>query len=386
MSDLELSSGRDPCLFSLDELSEIEQFGQMAVFQPGDIIYREGEEGSSLFFIKEGSIQAFKLTRDFFDEILSIRSAGELLGEIYPGVESVRFATAQALEQVAAIRLEQSDFLRLSREKPPIVLKVLGYLSSKMKDSDNFRVRLLEKKNEQILRSYEELKNAQEELMKRERLAAVGGLASKIIHDIKGTITPLKVYSENLDHLPEEARNFGIQTIRLSIGRILRICEELLEYVRGTPISLQLNRRSIRDFIDHELAFLSSFMNHIEVKTDFAYDGDIVIDDERMGRVLQNLLLNAKEAMPDGGMITIRTALADGCVEINVSDTGCGILGEMKEKIFEPFVSVGKKKGTGLGLTISKKIMEEHGGNIEVESEPGKGCSFILKIPVRQSP
>ncbi len=369
--------------FSDRELHDLQESGSLFQFRHGDYLFHEGDEGDCLFLIKEGTIQLFKASPDSQEELLFIIGPGEIAGDLSPERDTVRFASAQALDNGAAIIIEQKKLMGLIGERPDIALSIVTYLARKAKDSDLFRVRLLQKKNEQILRSYEELKSTQQELLKSERLAAVGNLASKIIHDIKGTITPLKIYSENLDFLPEEARRVGIATIKQSINRILRICEELLEYVRGKPITLKRNRRNIRNFIENEVQLISDVVSrsNIRVTTMFDFDGMVSIDDERLGRVMQNLLLNARDAMPDGGDITIRTFREEGQVCISIGDTGFGIDHQVMGKIFDSFFSYGKKKGTGLGLTISKKIMEEHGGSIRVESEPGKGTVFTLHFP-----
>jgi signal transduction histidine kinase len=369
--------------FSERELNDLQESGSLVNFNPGDLLFYEGESGNTLFFIRQGTVQLFKASPDSQDELLFIRGPGEIAGDILLEEEPVRFASAQALDNVRAVEIEQKKLFMLIGERPDIALSVVSYLASKARDSDLFRVGLLQKKNEQILRSYEELKNAQLELLESERLAAVGSLASKIIHDIKGTITPLKIYSENLDFLPEEARRIGIATIKQSIIRILRICEELLEYVRGKPITLRKTRKNINEFVKGEINLIADLLERskILVSSRLDYQGNWHIDDERLGRVLQNLLLNARDAMPDGGSLSIETFEKDDSLCISISDNGCGISGEVIERIFEPFYSHGKKKGTGLGLTISKKIMEEHGGSIDVESEPGKGTKFTLSIP-----
>jgi len=369
--------------FSDRELNDIQGSGSLFQFCQGDFLFREGEEGDFLFFIREGTIQLYKESPDSQEELLFILGPGEIAGDLSPEKDALRFASARALDNGVAIRIEQKKLMGLIGERPDIALSIVTYLARKAKDSDLFRVGLLQKKNEQILRSYEELKNTQQELLKSERLAAVGNLASKIIHDIKGTITPLKIYSENLDFLPEEARRIGIATIKQSINRILRICEELLEYVRGKPITLKKSRKDIKNFIENEVQHIADVLARGAVNVSMVYDfqGTVLVDDERLGRVMQNLLLNARDAMPDGGHITIRSFQEEGHVCISVSDTGVGIDSQVMEKIFDSFFSYGKKKGTGLGLTISRKIMEEHGGSIKVESEPGKGTVFTLRIP-----
>lgn len=368
--------------FEACDYEELSHYGNPVHCGAGEILYHDGEPADSIYFISRGTIQIYAQYDDGLEEILSIRGAGEILGDFAPSGESL-FGTAQALEQVDAIKVERDKFLTLFTNNPAIGVKILGYLSSKMRDTDSFRLKLLQKKNEQIVRSYEELKNAQDELMKQERFAAVGSLAGKIIHDIKGTITPLKIYSENLDTLSEEARKIGIATIRQSINRIIRICEELLEYIRGVPIVLNRKTVQLTCFIENEVQFLKDILlrNNIAVNLNFGYDGSVSIDEERMGRVLQNMLINAKDAMPSGGTLTIMTEKKDGSVLIIVKDTGCGISSEHLESIFEPFITIGKKKGTGLGLTISKKIVQEHDGTITVESDD-KGTAFTIALPV----
>jgi len=375
----------DEPLFSTFEACDYEElscYGNPVHHSAGEILYYDGEPADCIYFISRGTVQIYAQYDDGLEEILSIRGAGEILGDFAPSGESL-FGTAQALEQVDAIKVERDKFLSLFIQKPTIAVKILGYLSSKMRDTDSFRLKLLQKKNEQIVRSYEELKNAQDELMKQERFAAVGSLAGKIIHDIKGTITPLKIYSENLDTLSEEARKIGIATIRQSINRIIRICEELLEYVRGVPIVLNRKAVQLTCFIENEVQFVKDILsrNNIAVNLNLRYAGSVSLDEERMGRVLQNMITNARDAMPSGGTLTITTEKKDGSVLIVIKDTGCGISSEHLESIFEPFITIGKKKGTGLGLTISKKIVQEHDGTISVESD-GKGTAFTITLPV----
>jgi signal transduction histidine kinase len=368
--------------FEACDYQALSGYGASVRCRAGEILYSDGDPADVIYFISRGTVQIYKHYEDGLEEILSIRGAGEILGELVQSGEPL-FGTAQALEEVEAIKVERDRFLKLFTENPAISIKILGYLSSKMRDTDSFRLRLLQKKNEQIVKSYEDLKNAQDELMKQERLAAVGNLASKIIHDIKGTITPLKIYSENLDSLSEDARKIGIATIKQSISRIIRICEELLEYVRGVPVVLNRKPVHLRFFIENEVQFLKDILtrNNINVDFRFNYDGGVTLDEERMGRVLQNIMMNARDAMPSGGTMTVLTEKRDEKAVITIRDTGCGIRSENLASIFLPFVSIGKKRGTGLGLSIAKKIVEEHEGTITVESDD-KGSAFTIALPI----
>jgi signal transduction histidine kinase len=377
----------DSFSFTDNDYRIIQESGRELKFQPGQIMFRESEIGSSLFFIRAGTVQVIKALDEVNEEILYIRGPGEMVGENSLFTASERFGTAQALELTTVIEIDRRPFFDLLSDNSALTLRVLTYMGGKMKDSDFFRARLLQKKNEQIMKSYEELKAAQQELMKKERLAAVGGLASKIIHDIKGTVTPLKIYSENLDQLSDEARTIGINTIKHSINRIMRICEELLEYVRGTPLVLRKRHVKVNEFIESEVEVLRDMLTRSKIELQLAlnFNGSARIDEERMGRVIQNIIANAKDAMPEGGTLRIETGMEtiddSPSLYVRIIDSGCGIPEELQQKIFEPFVTVGKEKGTGLGLSISKKILEEHGGKIVVQSSPGNGSTFTLIVP-----
>jgi signal transduction histidine kinase len=106
-----------------------------------------------------------------------------------------------------------------------------------------------------------------------------------------------------------------------------------------------------------------------------------MMDETKMRRALYNIASNARDAMEDGGSLTITTHSMNNTVEFRLSDTGPGIPQEIRDTLFEPFVTHGKPTGTGLGLAIAKKTIEDHGGEICVESEPGKGATFIISVP-----
>jgi signal transduction histidine kinase len=105
-----------------------------------------------------------------------------------------------------------------------------------------------------------------------------------------------------------------------------------------------------------------------------------------MGRVLRNLVDNAVDAMPRGGLLTISARLSEGQAVVGVIDTGVGMTEEIREKIFEPFFTHGKKNGNGLGMAIAARIMESHGGRVEVESAPGEGTTIRLALPLQPAP
>jgi signal transduction histidine kinase len=112
------------------------------------------------------------------------------------------------------------------------------------------------------------------------------------------------------------------------------------------------------------------------------FKGKVKLDQDKVVRVFYNIASNARDAMPQGGKLTVRTEAADGFVKVEFVDTGSGMPEEVKKKIFEPFMTYGKKHGTGLGMAIVKKVIDDHKGKIEIDSEMGKGTTIRMLFPV----
>jgi signal transduction histidine kinase len=120
----------------------------------------------------------------------------------------------------------------------------------------------------------------------------------------------------------------------------------------------------------------------IEVIRDYGTNAQVVMDADRMAQVVYNLAENARDAMPRGGKFTVRTRFAGEQVELRFTDNGPGVPSELQERIFEPFFTYGKFHGAGLGLTIARQIVEEHGGRICLESNDGQGTTFVVSLPI----
>jgi signal transduction histidine kinase len=141
---------------------------------------------------------------------------------------------------------------------------------------------------------------------------------------------------------------------------------------------------SLPDFLDEMLEVLRvDFSDRgIEVQTSWGYEGDVWMDADRMAQVVYNIAANARDAMPAGGRLTVATGRAGSWVELRFSDTGPGVPADLQERIFEPFVSYGKRQGAGLGLAIACRIVREHGGEIGLDSQNGEGATFVVRLPL----
>jgi signal transduction histidine kinase len=233
------------------------------------------------------------------------------------------------------------------------------------------------------------LKQVQEEKIRAERLATVGQLASSIIHDFRSPMTAIRLSIDSLrelSHAPREQLERYYKQIVKSVDRLLAMAQELLDYTRG-DLKLELKEWDISSLLEElrvDFDLLSAERN-VRFIVERVTSGVVKIDRDRFERALLNIINNALEAMSDGGELRLSAIRSDGELQIDISDNGPGIPPEIQAGVFEPFVSAGKKRGTGLGLAITKRIVQQHQGDISFHSEPGKGTTFIIRLPLVRS-
>jgi len=228
------------------------------------------------------------------------------------------------------------------------------------------------------------LRDMQRQLIQKERLAAIGQLASSIGHELRN---PLGVIGNSVYYLrmklkaPEENIEKHLDIMDREIRRTNRIISDLLDFSKARVPQLQ--KGDINDLVRETLLDLQAPLE-VRVKTDLGKDLPLFLfDPDQVRQLLVNLINNAYQAMDSGGRLLVRTALTHGFVEITVQDTGPGIPEKELPRIFEPLYST-RAKGTGLGLSIVKGIVERHGGFITVESRTGEGATFRVRLPIAQ--
>lgn len=226
------------------------------------------------------------------------------------------------------------------------------------------------------------LENARmaKEMVQSERMSAVGRMASTIIHDIKNPMGTLRMYAQVIKKKTgnTEAAQLADEIIR-QVDRFVNMTQEILDFSRGVS-EIHVEEVNLNEVMDSALSFIEKDLlkRSINVTRNFGFEGICVMDVEKMVRVFYNLATNAADAMGDGGTLTVATRQQDHTLVIEFSDTGQGIPPEIRSRVFEPFFTFGKKHGTGLGLAICKKIIDDHHGNIEIDSEIGHGTTIRL--------
>jgi two-component system NtrC family sensor kinase len=231
------------------------------------------------------------------------------------------------------------------------------------------------------------LARQRDELRRAERLAAVGRISAQITHELRN---PLNAIGLNAELLQEELEGSAappreaiqlVSAISREVDRLNGVAEEYLRFARlPRP---QLARQDLGEILSSLLDFLAPELEaaRIEVRRELAASLPSVQGDEgQLRAVFLNLLRNSREAMPGGGVVTVRTGRAEGAVAAEVSDTGGGIPPGDLTRIFEAFYST-KERGTGLGLAFTQQVVKEHGGSIRCESEVGRGTTFTVLLP-----
>jgi len=243
----------------------------------------------------------------------------------------------------------------------------------------------LDRQNHELSRAYAEVKAAQEEVISRERLSVIGRFSSLILHDIRNPLSALKSRVEllRLNYDNREYVDKSIEKINSDISRMEMIAAEFLDFARG-EIRLQMSIVNVSVLFDRLKDGLAQKMESGTIRLEMVNEVPVpvILDEERMLRALINACENAFKAMPDGGTLSLIARIVKGRLNIEISDTGCGMPREVLENMFKPFYSVSTSGGTGLGMIIIKSIVDAHHGEVEIFSRVGEGTRIVMSLPL----
>jgi len=302
------------------------------------------------------------------------------------GDYSYRVSKIQGTDEIAKLvnsfnkMLNSIEAEHIELEKRNMELEDVNALNSKLLDeTKNFNKALEDK----VTEVKQDLDNKHRELVRAEKLATIGEIATKVAHEIRNPLSGIAVALENLrSEISYSESGDRVSEIINEVNRLDNIIRELFQL--AIPREISLVPGNPNDLIDRvvNLVSLQAALRSVEIeKIPTEITREINLDYETMQQVVMNLVLNAIESIerPDGKVV-IKSYYSDDEFNIEVTDNGSGISEMHKKRIFEPFFST-KKDGIGLGLAISKKIIELHNGRISVQSIEGAGTQFILTLP-----
>jgi len=228
------------------------------------------------------------------------------------------------------------------------------------------------------------IQSARQELIRQERISTIGRLSSSIVHDLRNPLAAIYGGAEimmDTGIAPPQLKRLASNIYRAS-RRIQELLQDLVNVGRGKTEGAEMCRLCEVAAAAGDSLASTADARGVNVTLDVPASIELPLERARVERVFINLMDNALEAMPAGGTIHVRASAQRDAVIIEVADTGPGISPEIREHLFQPFVSSGKKNGLGLGLALSRQTILDHGGDMWVESEPAQGARFFIRLPL----
>ncbi len=338
------------------------------------------------------------VTVDLEGRVVTLNPAAELMTEFFAGEVRGRYCTevfahtpdlAELLMETLASRVPVPGVtLSLRRRNGRVVPVELS--AAPLRGGEGKELGVIG-----VIRDLTRVRQLEDRLRRSDRLAAVGELAAGLAHEIKNPLTALLTFSRHLSRRFEdpEFRQKFLSVVPRELERINGIVERLLELARPAPLTFKPLR--LPALLERVLELYGDRLDAQSVRVTREWRRDVPAvwaDQEALYRVFVNLVANALDAMPRGGSLTLRAGWSDSelspgprasgrRVAVEVEDTGAGIEAANLDRVFNPFFST-KEGGTGLGLALTQKIVEDHGGSIDVRSTPGAGTVFRIVLPL----
>lgn len=259
---------------------------------------------------------------------------------------------------------------------------VIGALTGILSDHERMHRRRVEETAQKLSEVNAQLQASFEQLRRADRLSALGELSAGLAHEIRNPLGALEGAVQILQRpeLPGETRHEFAEMAGKEVGRLKSLLTSFLDFARPQPPEKALIEPSLLLDSVVRLAAETARMANVRILVEALETASIEVDAEQIKQVLLNLVLNAVQAMPEGGQVTLRARRDDGSVLLEVADQGGGIEPENLERIFDPFFTT-RAGGTGLGLSIAHQIVHGHGGQVSVHNNPIRGATFTVILP-----
>jgi signal transduction histidine kinase len=252
-------------------------------------------------------------------------------------------------------------------------------------------VRELSEKNRELERTFTSLHVAQRRVLNSERLAAIGRLIAVIAHDLRTPLSVIRAAGAELARESEQLGHAGLgelgRELLAETDAMQTMCSELLEVTRVSEGGLRLVESDLDEVIAAALAPMAALAGQhgVTIDLDLASRASLPLDPDRFQRALRNLAQNACEAMTGGGHLRVVSRTEGDEATVRVIDDGPGIPEEIADRLFEPFATAGKPHGSGLGLAVVRKVVDDHAGVITAGKAEGGGAAFVLRLPLAPS-
>jgi signal transduction histidine kinase len=346
------------------ELQALRLITQIKHVATGQDIFLEGAAGDGVYFVKSGLIEisAGQSERHVFSRL----GPGEVFGEMSVIEHRPRSANASAAQASEVYFLPRGEMLSFIQRSPALAFALLQQISHRLREFNQLHLR---------------------EMVQAESLSVIGKFAQGIVHDLKNPLSIISLSAEmfNMPSISPEIRAKSQLRIRKQVERVNDMVSDILIFTDNKKKNAAVRTADYRAFVLDLLGDLRSEAELKSAQIEMQNEPPPVLvqfDPRRLSRVFFNLIGNATDVMLNGGKIFLRFQFQEKVIITEIEDSGPGIAPEIAEQLFQPFATHGKSHGTGLGLSICKKIVEDHGGNIAVRSEPGRGAIFTFTLPL----
>ncbi|MBL8050040.1 MAG: cyclic nucleotide-binding domain-containing protein [Anaerolineales bacterium] len=366
-----------------DEVQEIIINSQIKSYPADAVLCKEDAVEHTFYMILEGDFEVTKLINNVEKRLLKTLSAGDFFGEMALIHNAPRAATVKSLTSAVVLELDKSGFDRVLKRSPSVAMAMVGEISNRLRQNDALAIEDLRLRASELADAYQKL--AEQDLARREFL-------TNIAHELR---TPLMVASGYLHALKKgmlsgEQLQTTIETVSRNVDQIVNLTNDILFLQEMDLVLPDFQPIHMANVVENVIKKYESKAKarHVSLKTKGNTSVSPVQGDEHsLERVVTALVDNAIKFSPPNGSVEIRFSEEGNHVKISVEDHGIGIAPEIRPHIFDRFFHTEKYNdaeelysGLGIGLSITRQVIQQHRGTIEVESQPGKGSTFIISL------
>ncbi len=348
-----------------DLAERLSRGSQVKTLKEGHVVFEEGSASDSMFLVLEGRIEFFKHVPGKGLHSISFAAEGSFFGEIgiFTGAPRALRATAATKAKIAVI--PRDNLVEFIRTTPGPIGQILQSVVNHLHRTTSHYV---------------------DDIVREEKLAVVGRMVNSIIHDFKNPFTLISLAAQIIHQMHDDERTRKLcGNIEAQIARMVEMANEVGEFSKGQQ-KLNLSRVALQELLQKFRNLNEPYFHRSDLTLEISCDPVTIEGEEnKLLRVLQNLVTNAIDAVEEvhQAKVTVSVKERHDLAEITVSDNGRGIPEEIRDRLFEPFVTYGKRLGTGLGTAIAKSIVESHHGKISFVST-NKGTTFTIVLPKNQ--
>lgn len=367
------------------DVHKLADVAELETYPAGVILCHEGRVEDHFYVITSGQVEISKRFDDETERTLHRLGPGEFFGEIALVQKTSRSASVRTVELTSVLKIDHETFNIVLERSPLMALQIVRQVSARLRDADQKAIADLRRKNVELARAYAALEEQQR--IRSEFLTTVS-------HELRTPLTTISGYLHYLEQgsMEAEQQTQAVKTITRNVRTIVHLVNSILFLQELDMIRLNFEEVDVGEIVlqavqqVRERATEASIRLRVEVNPELP---SLLGDRMELQRAVEILLDNAIKFSPDGGEVRVNVLAADEQVVVGIADPGVGIPAEELEHIFEPFIQAQPPEGrlfggVGLGLPIARHVVELHGGQIDVESQAGRGSVFTILLPAFQ--